>query len=176
MFKSDIGSESLSAHVHGRVEVGMLCMRALLCLTFANAHVLGANVLIGIVCCVSALYFYGYYTFLPYHHMRANQALVAAAALFCWATFCLLLQAVRGVPAVRLCCVRVAREACLQLLAESPPCVASCPTNTMCLPCFACCVRRMLKRLCLCWVLQVLRSPLGPSPCAASYLSIMKSN
>ena len=117
-FQCGVGSDTglLSARIHARIDAGMLVVKAILCLCFqlAEVGIIHRTVLVVLLCCASAVYVYGYYAYQPYVDLRVNQAFVGGAALFAWATFCLLLQIVRNHPAVRavshvfLKCVRFA--------------------------------------------------------------------
>ncbi len=93
-------SPVLSARSQGRVEVAAILLKALLCLTFALFCVLRRNVVIGVIACVSALLVFMYFSYQPYAKVVVNQAHVAGAAVFAWASICLILQRVRDSPAV----------------------------------------------------------------------------
>ncbi len=103
-FQCGVGSDTglLSARIHARIDAGMLVVKAILCLCFqlAEVGIIHRTVLVVLLCCASAVYVYGYYAYQPYVDLRVNQAFVGGAALFAWATFCLLLQIVRNNPAV----------------------------------------------------------------------------
>ncbi len=74
--------------------------KALLCLAFALAQQLYANVLTALVCMTAAGYVYMFYTYQPFYNARVNQAHVAMASVFLWAALSLVLLRIRHKPEV----------------------------------------------------------------------------
>ena len=53
-----------------------------------------------IICSAAVLYVYMYYQYLPYYSQYLNQLLVACSSVFAWASLCVTLAYLRGVPDV----------------------------------------------------------------------------
>ncbi len=99
----------MATRVHNRVDFFMLAAKALLCLAFQllDTGMLNRPVILVLLCCVCAMYSYGYYVFQPFADPRVNQCFVAGTGVFAWATLCLIVQLVRGQPKVSVHIVKL---------------------------------------------------------------------
>lgn len=89
----------MSARVHGRVQVCVLCLKAVLCLGLA-VNIGSRAAVEGALCLAAVVYLSAYVVYLPFYSLRCNQIHVAYGSVFAWATFCFVVKCTRNNPFV----------------------------------------------------------------------------
>ena len=100
----DPNSESPASKAHGRVDALMVLCRTVLVTAFTFDKALGATALLVFTSMVGFTALYSHYAYMPYFKSTTNQGHTAAAAVFCWATFCTILLSARDMPTVCSVC------------------------------------------------------------------------